>query len=430
MPEAMARPRHPATERDGGGSEEARSEGMDGTHPTPAVPAIVVGGGITPLGATRCLARRGIRVLHAPGPRPGLLAHSRWFHPVEEGGTGDARSSGREIEAEHLERILRHSAPTESVLFPCSDDAVRTVASLPDDLRTRHRSIVVDSEALERLLGKARLADSLEAANVAHPVTVRLGSASDLEALPDPVFRRALVKPIDSQAFFAHFGVKAFAVTDRRDAEAALGRSLEAGHEVVLQEWVPGPPTNHYFVDGYRARDGETRGVLVRRRLRMEPPDFGNSSAMITVSEEEASEAVQALERLLASAGYRGIFSAEFKRDARDGVFRLLEVNLRPWWYVEFAARCGLDVCTMAYRDALGLPVSRVEHVDVGRRCVYPYYDLFAGWRELRAGTLSPVAWMRSWIGADFPVFAADDPRPAMAGLAGRVGGALRRRLA
>ena len=34
--------------------------------------------------------------------------------------------------------------------------------------------------------------------------------------------------------------------------------------------------------------------------------------------------------------------------------FKILEINARPWWYVELASRCGVDVCTMSYRDAFG----------------------------------------------------------------------------
>ena len=60
-----------------------------------------------------------------------------------------------------------------------------------------------------------------------------------------------------------------------------------------------------------------------------------------------SSESAQAV-------SYRGIFSAEFKCDDRDGFFKILEVNARPWWYVEAAACAGMDVCSMAYHDALG----------------------------------------------------------------------------
>ena len=74
---------------------------------------------------------------------------------------------------------------------------------------------------------------------------------------------------------------------------------------------------------------------------------------------------------LLARVNYRGIFSAEFKRDARDGQYRILEVNTRAWTYVEFASRCGVNVCEMAWQDALGLPVTAASpSYPVGAGCV------------------------------------------------------------
>ena len=92
--------------------------------------------------------------------------------------------------------------------------------------------------------------------------------------------------------------------------------------------------------------------------------------------------------RFLAALEYRGTFSAEFKRDERDGVWKLLEVNCRQWWYVGFAASCGVNVTRMTYRDALGLPVGPVDRYRIGVRCVHPYYDWQACARLLpRRGT-------------------------------------------
>ena len=73
----------------------------------------------------------------------------------------------------------------------------------------------------------------------------------------------------------------------------------------------------------------------------MHPPDFGNSSYMVSVPLQEAAGAVDTLRTIMGHTGFRGIFSAEFKRDADDGLFKLLEVNIRPWWYVEFNQRFG-----------------------------------------------------------------------------------------
>ena len=60
------------------------------------------------------------------------------------------------------------------------------------------------------------------------------------------------------------------------------------------------------------------------------------------------------MDRLITGCGLRGIFSVELKRDANSGIAKVLEVNARPWWYVHYATACGVNVCEMTYRAALG----------------------------------------------------------------------------
>jgi D-aspartate ligase len=159
----------------------------------------------------------------------------------------------------------------------------------------------------------------------------------------------------------------------------------------------------------------------------MSPPDFGNSTMQISVPLGDAGDASATLRTLLADIDYRGIFSAEFKKDPRDNAFSLIEVNARPWWYVEFAARCGVNVTEMAVRDALGQPVETISRYAVGRRCVYPYYDLQAVRAERSAGRLSMLGWARSWLGSYQPVFRWSDPLPAIGEVAALIGGRVRR---
>jgi predicted ATP-grasp superfamily ATP-dependent carboligase len=182
----------------------------------------------------------------------------------------------------------------------------------------------------------------------------------------------------------------------------------------MLQEYVPGPPSNHYFLDGFAGEGGEILALLVRRRLRMYPTDFGNSTFMVSVPPDEAAEAAASLRHLLGSLGYRGMFSAEFKRDERDGTFRILEVNARPWWYVEFAARAGMDVVRLAYRAALGLPLDPPKRYQVGRTMIYPYYD-HPACRALVPGRVAAARrFLADLVRADQAVFSWDDPVPAL----------------
>jgi len=162
----------------------------------------------------------------------------------------------------------------------------------------------------------------------------------------------------------------------------------------------------------------------------MHPPDFGNSSYLVAEPLDAVGDALAALRRLFAHARYRGIFSAEFKRDERDGVLKLIEVNCRPWWYVEFAARCGVNVVDRAYRDALGMAAPADTGYRAGAGLVHTYYDYYACRRMRRSGALSLASWTRSWLTAKKAIFRADDPGPALSKLSSRVWGGLRRRAA
>lgn len=385
-----------------------------------AVPALVLGAGITVLGAIRALSQAGIPVFAACPPGD-IARRSRWYRPAD---LAPWNGQPGVTPAEALEALPFDRA----VLIPCSDQAALWVAGLPPELRTRFASSTPRREVFEALVDKASFADLLAEAQVPHPFTRRLRSADDLAPLGMRAGQVIFLKPVDSQSFFKRFGVKAFHVRSREEAEARWRDASGAGLELLLQEYVPGPATAHLFIDGFRDRTGVVRAWFPRRRLRMYPPDFGNSSAMVSLSLAEVKPAVDSLARLLEHVRYRGVFSAEFKWDARDREFKLLEINPRAWWYVEYAAWCGVNVLRLAWLDAQEQPVPDVTSWRVGARCVYPSYDRSA-WQVMpRDERPSRLALYRSWIGARQPVFQLGDPAPAAAEWFARVGAALRKR--
>ena len=383
-------------------------------------PVIILGTGVTALGTLRILGRDGMTPVIAD-TSDSLLRRSRWYRTPTKG--------SQSFDRQPLTDWLTALPIDRAVLLPCSDHHVSDVAALPASLRERFPASVPTSETLARFVDKGHFAALLRATGTPHPFSKSLTDAHDLDDVPDAIFGSAMLKPRDSQSFIRHFHAKALHVSSRRDAVEQLARVRDAGFTVILQEYVPGPATEHYFVDGFIDRHGVVRAVFVRQRLRMYPLDFGNSTAMVSVDLSVAPQAVAAITSLLAGVGYRGIFSAEFKRDPRDAVFKILEVNTRAWWYVDFAARCGVDVCRMAYEDALGKSVETVERYDVGRSLVFPYYDYFACKALRRAGKLSAWGWLRSWTGAMQPVFQLQDPVPGVLAFLGTMTGLVRNRI-
>jgi predicted ATP-grasp superfamily ATP-dependent carboligase len=288
------------------------------------------------------------------------------------------------------------------------------VAELPPDVRQRFPASVPSSESLRRLVDKASFERALHDFDVPHPRTV---DADDIDALADigeQDMAHYFLKPRDSQSFIARYRVKGVRVSSIENAVRKLVDLDIPPSAMVLQEYVPGPASNHYFIDGFVDRTGTVRSMFARRRIRMSPPDFGNSSFMYTVPVSDVQPAADALARRIRGVGHRGIFSAEFKQDPRDGAFKLLEVNARAWWYVGFAVTSGVDVCHQAYLDALEMDVPEMHTYPVGRRLVYPYYD-YQAYRRLRQnGAITLPQWLKSVVGASQPVFETGDPGPGL----------------
>ena len=386
------------------------------------IPAIVIVRGYTGLGALRSMRMAGIPAWVAC-PADDLAARSRDFRPLPGAAPWDGGIDDRARER------LQALPFTRAVLIPCADDAALWTADIAgSELASRFCTSSSSRETLEILQDKDRFAAHLAGTDIPHPRTFAIADRGDIAAIDFDRLDRVFLKPVDSQRFNREFGGKGIWVGGRAELEDNWSRLDALGFQMVVQEYVPGGADDHYFVDGFRDRAGAFAGIFCRRRLRIHPPDFGNSSYCSSIAPSEASDAIDSLAILLDQLSYRGIFSAEFKRDARDGRFKLLEVNTRAWWYVAFAAQCGVNVCRMAWEDAIGLPVRCVETgYRVGAGCVNLHGDVLSVLSRRRAGATSLHEALGQWMRAHFHVFSFRDPWPALSLLWQGIGQRLRK---
>jgi predicted ATP-grasp superfamily ATP-dependent carboligase len=384
------------------------------------VPVIVLGRGPTALGIVRCLRLSDIDCYVAckPGDQ---VTRSRWYRPTP-GTPWDGTLGAAGLAA------LRAMPLDEAVVIPGADDAALWLADIPDsDLGKRFKVSTSSRRTLEILQDKVRFADFLRATSIPHPRTFHVESASDLDAIPFEELDRVFIKPANSQKFSDVTGAKGVWASSRAGLERAFDDLHGQGFKLMVQEYVPGPASEHYFVDGFRDRNGSITGLFARRRLRMHPADFGNSSYCIGIPLADVPAPIESMQALLSALDYRGVFSAEFKRDPRDGSFRILEVNTRAWTYVEFAGRCGVNVCEMAYRDALDEPVPRATaDYRAGAGCVNFYRDICAVFGKGSDAALVKV--LPQWATGYFHTFRFDDPAPGWFAVRRIVTGYFRRR--
>jgi len=368
------------------------------------IPAIVLGRGVTALATLRSLGRAGIPA-YCISHVDDFAGYSRWARCLPN--TLQDTSTVAELAA-----FLRGLPFERAVLMPCSDWWAQKVARLDPELSERFFYVGSSGAVINCFCDKLECAALAEAHGIPHPKTFAVDSPGDVNALPISRDTSYFIKARDSQAFTMLLGIKAAQVSTVEDARAVVEKAHAVGQQVLLQEYLPGPPTNHYFVDGYADPAGNIHARFVRQRLRMHPWPFGNSTCTRSIEMTEVPDILETVDRLVAASGIRGIFSVEVKRDTRDGIAKVLDVNLRPWWYVEFAAVCGVNVCEMAYRAAIGLPVKQVTSYKVGRTCVFPLYDFGACLRLIGTGEMTPLDWASSWLFSKHTILSFHDPLP------------------
>jgi D-aspartate ligase len=375
--------------------------------PATTVPAIVLGSGVTAVGVIRSLREHGVKTLVAA--REGIATRARGITLLPD--VTEAKST-----PSLLPELLARLDLAAAVLMPCDDDWIRAVVGSWEEVSSVFHPTIPEPSVIERLIDKDAFARTVEEVGVPHPRTFEVTSIDDLDRLSDAEFGSFFLKPCDSQRFTRRFHRKAFPLGDRDQARGFLEGALADGHRLLAQERIPGPPEQHVFVDGYRARSGTVLGVLARRRLRMFPPRFGNSTDSVTIPLSEARDAVDSALALLEAIGFHGMFDAEFKLDARTGRHTIIEVNVRPWWQLELSRAAGIDVAWLAYRDALGQTVPPVDGYRIGRRWVHTFPDLRA---RLAGGAVRvPNVRKESWFTARHAVIALSDPGPGLGELA------------
>jgi predicted ATP-grasp superfamily ATP-dependent carboligase len=204
---------------------------------------------------------------------------------------------------------------------------------------------------------------------------------------------------------------------DRSSLVAAYARMRSPREQnVLLQEYIPGPPASIWMLNAYLDADSQPLVAFTGRKLRQYPAYTG--AATLGVCERNPTVEADAL-RLLREVGYSGIIDLGFRYDERDGRYKLLDVNPRIGaTFRLFVGDGGLDVLRALYLDMTGQPVPSAGPYE-GRRWIVEPLDLLSSYRYWRDGAVSPAGWLRSLRGVrEAAWFAPDDPLPAFAAAA------------
>ena len=203
---------------------------------------------------------------------------------------------------------------------------------------------------------------------------------------------------------------------DIADDEAALLANYDLMAEpgpdpnVMFQEYIPGRDEDVWMFDGYFDRESRCLAAFTGQKLRQHPAHMGIASYAVSRRNEEVIETTV---RLLSAVGYRGLVDIGYRFDARDGRYKVLDINPRLGGAFRlFVDRDGLDVARAMYLDLTGRPVPPIRSWD-GRRWIKEDADLIALKYYRRLDGLKVRSWFWSVMQCDEgATFSVRDPLP------------------
>src|SRR6202171_1223921 len=394
-----------------------------GAHSTAAhgYGAIVLGGDCGSLGIARSLGRRGIPVCFITDNSNPIAKFSRYTSRS----LSWAGSQHKDAVLDLIELADRYGM-REWVLFPAADAEVQLVAQNHAELSRVFRLLTPPWDVAQWALDKTLTYQRAATLGINHPKTYQPRDRREVENL-DCRFP-LILKPAVKESKNVFTLAKAWRVDDRA---ALLNRYDEAvaavGHDhIVIQELIPGGGSAQFSYAAVWDR-GSPIASMVARRTRQYPTDFGRTSTFVETTHNEQVE--EAATKFLSSLNYSGIAEIEFKYDARDGRYKILDVNARTWTWNSLGARAGVDFPYVLWRIAMGEKVHRIR-ADTDARWMYLSRDILAAISGMLAGTLTPIDYLRSYRRPiAFATFGKDDPLPALVDLPLTAWRALTRRL-
>jgi D-aspartate ligase len=371
--------------------------------------AVVMGADYRALGVVRSLGRRRIPVWVVKQGGHLVAAASRYTPRTVP--WPDGSDSGK------IEFLLDLGAKHNLdgwLLIPTDDYTVGLASVHYQALAKRYRVTVPPWEKLRWVCDKRLLHELAGKLGIHQPWTLSPSDRAQLEAIdcPFPVIIKPAVRLQPS-----NLAIPKAWIAENRDSLLARYEQASAilpAKDLLVQEIIPGGGEAQF---SYAALCDHGRCVasVVARRTRQFPMDFGQLSTYVETV--DLPELIAPAERLLATVRFHGLAEVEFKRDPRNGRFKVLDINPRVWGWHTLSKRAGVDFPYLLWLLLTGEPVHHLRG-RAGERWVHLSADLRMAVEEILGGRLSLWDYLRSIRGPlESALFSWDDPLPGLVDL-------------
>jgi D-aspartate ligase len=240
------------------------------------------------------------------------------------------------------------------IIFPTTDLFLSFLIENQNNFEGKCHIPFCRASILDDLLRKEILYPWAQSIGVSCPKTVNVNSIDGFEVVKNNLELPLIVKPSLNNKFSDCFQEKALKIETWGEFEEIKEKSISNSildDVLIFQEFIPGNIEDLYTITSYANKNSEIIGYSIGHKIRQNPPETGT---IISGRLKHEDEILRQTRLFLKNVGFYGISNVEFKKDSRNGTFKLMEINPRSGSWNLSALRSGVNLPMMAYREILG----------------------------------------------------------------------------
>jgi len=311
------------------------------------------------------------------------------------------------------------------VLFYSSDPELFFIWKYKEILSTHYRFLLPPEDLLENLFDKTSFSQFAIANQLPIPSTLILEGPRQLGAVLSSVKYPCIVKPAysydwvwdtpEQKKFFGWYKQALRRIETESQLREFCSMLPERDHRILIQSYVAGSDDLIVSFHGYFDDHSNCLGSFMGGKIRTYPPETGGSVFVKTIRNEDLRKhSIEYLGRI----GFRGIVKVDYKWDASEGDFKILEINPRYNLWEVPGAYAGVNLEAIAFNHQAGgetRPDPLPEYTAELRFLFFKldFRSYFAGYRKTGAWTFG--SYLRSLEHTThFRIFNPADPLPSL----------------
>ena len=256
----------------------------------------------------------------------------------------------------NVESVAREFSDRTVLLLGCGDSYVQLAARLRDSLPENVVAPYVDGALLDTLINKEKFYQLCDQYGVDHPATFIYDKSMGHDfVLPwGPPY---IAKPADSVAYWAcgdRSLAKVYICQSWEELLESLDHVYAAGYpdHMVLQEFIPGDDTYMRVLTNYSDQNGRVKLMCLGHVLLEEhsPHGIGNHAVILTEHDEALSQTIR---DMLEGLHFTGFSNFDIKYDARDGKYKVFEINCRQGRSNYYVTGAGHNIARLLVEDRI-----------------------------------------------------------------------------